>query len=684
MPVSASFFEVLGVMPALGRTFTAAEDLPGTSSRRIVLSHALWQARFGASTVIVDRMVTIDRVRFIITGVMPPGFAFPAGAEAWVPAVPSSPEMAEGKALGMIGRLREGVTIDQARADLRAAAVQVAERDPDASAGWSADVTTFREWLVPPRFRQALFVLLAAIGCLLLLACANVANLLLAQASRRQGELRLRAALGATRSRLVRLLFTESALLAALGSTLGVFLAMWLIVAIRAIGEGRIPRLDQVALQTPVLAFAAAVGLLSCVIFGIAPALHGSHLELRASLDQNLRFTRRGHRARGAIVAVEVALAMVLLTAAGLLTVSFARLAAVDPGFDTANVLAVPVELHDAGHDEAQAVRFLAELMERVRALPGVDAAGATSTNPFRQFGFRNSVTPEEARAYAPPSGLVRAGWRAVTPDYFAAAGVRVVEGRAFTANDRDEQARVVMISQSLAKELWPGRTAVGRRILWGGLTGRPREVIGVTGDIRDVTVGEEAVPMLFVPHAQVPVPSMTLLVRGPGPERVAPLVQSTLREIAPGMPLPAMSSVERNRARASAGPRFNAWLLGGFSLIAAGLAATGIYAMLAFAISERRREIAVRLALGARPGRIVQMVLSDGIRLTAAGLVSGLIAAALLTRYLETLLFEVKPSDPVIFAAVGAALVALAAVASVIPARQASRMDPLEGLRAD
>jgi putative ABC transport system permease protein len=574
--------------------------------------------------------------------------------------------------------------LDQARADLRGAAVRIAEGNPDANAGWSADAATLQSWLVPARFRQALMVLSAAIGCLLLLACANVANLLLAHTARRQGELRLRAALGARRGRLIRLLFSESALLAVLGSALGMLLARWLIFAIRAIGEGRVPRLEDVALQTPALAFAATAGLLSCVLFGIAPSLHGSHMDLRASLDHSPRFTRSGRRARGAIVAVEVALAMVLLTGAGLLAVSFARLASVDPGFTTANLLAVPIELQDATHDEDQAARFLTEITDRIKAIPGVDAAGATSTNPFRQFGFRNSVTPEEARAFAPASGLVQAGWRAVTPEFFSAARLPVIEGRAFAREDAGDDGRVVMLSQGLARQLWPDGSAVGRRILWGGLTGRPRTVIGVTGDIKDVSVEEDAVPMLFVPHAQVPLPSMTLLVRATTPERVAPLVRAALREVAPGMPLPAITSVDDNRARASSGPRFNAWLLGSFALIAAGLAATGIYAMLAFAISERRREIAVRLVLGARPATIVTMVFGEGARMTLAGIGAGLVAAALLTRYLETLLFEVRPSDPVIFAAGTLALVALAAAASLAPAWQASRIDPIEGLRRD
>nr|MBA3949128.1 ABC transporter permease [Acidobacteriota bacterium] len=645
-----------------------------------VLSHALWRDRFGASTAVIDSVVAVDRQPYRIVGVMPEGFAFPFEAEAWVPAVPSSAPMAEGKALEIIGRLRTGVTVERARADVQAVAAKLGQRDPE-SAGWSADLVPFRDWLVTPRFREAVLVLFGAVGCLLLLACANVANLLLAQASRRHAEMRMRVALGARRAQLVRLMFVESALLAAAASALGLLLAMWTIAALRVVGGGRIPRLDEVALHPPVMAFALAAAALSCLVFGIAPALHASRTDLRASLDSSQRLTRSGRRARGVIVAVEVALAVVLLTGAGLLAVSFSRLAEVHPGFETANLLAVPVELPDTEYEET-AGAFYETFMQRISALPGVERVGATTTNPFRQFGFANSVTPEEAVAFAPPSGLVQAGWRAVTPGYFEAAGVPVIAGRAFTADDRDGGERVVMVSERLAARLWPDGYAVGRRILWGGLTGRPRTVIGVAGDIRDFSLDSEAMPMLFLPHAQIPLTAMTVLVRGARPESLAAQIRAEARRLDAALPAPAMSLVDDNRARAFAGPRFNAWLLGAFALIAVTLAGTGVYAMLAFAIGERRREIALRLALGARPSTIVRMVVGEGMRMTSAGLVAGLLAALWLTRYLSSLLFGVSVSDPATFASVAAALVVLALAASLIPARQASRMDPLAGLR--
>lgn len=680
VPVTASLLGVLGVVPAHGRGFLASEDRPGGESQRIVLSHALWRDRFGADTAALDSVITLNRQPYRIVGVMPEGFAFPVDAEAWVPAVPGSASMAEGKSLEVIGRLHPGVTIERALADVQSAAVRLAQRDPE-NAGWSADLVPFRDWLVTPRFREAVLVLLGAVGCLLLLACANVANLLMAQASRRHGEMRMRVALGARRGQLVRLMFVESALLAAAASALGLLLAMWTIAALRLVGGGRIPRLDEVALHTPVIAFALAVAAVSCFVFGIAPALHASRTDLRASLDSSQRVTRTGRSARGFIVAVEVALAVVLLTGAGLLAVSFSRLANVHPGFETADLLSVPIELPDQQYEETAAL-FYESFIERVAALPGVEAVGATAANPFRQFGFANNVTPEEAVAFAPPSGLVQAGWRAVTPGYFEAAGVPVVAGRAFDAGDRDGGARVVMVSESLAARLWPDGSAVGRRILWGGLTGRPRTVVGVAGDIRDFALDGEPMPMLFLPHAQIPMTAMTVLVRAPRPESLSAQIRAEVRRLDPALPPPAIALVDDNRARAFAGPRFNAWLLGAFAVIAVTLAATGVYAMLAFAIGERRREIAVRLALGARPSTIVRMVVGEGMRMTAAGLAAGLLAALWLTRYLSSLLFGVSVSDPATFASVAAALIVLALAASLIPARQASRMDPLVGLR--
>lgn len=679
--VSASLFDVLGVPPARGRAFLRdEEDRDDAEARRILLGHALWRDRFGANPAVIGSTVTLDREPYLVTGVMPEGFDFPFETDAWVPMVANSPSMSEGKMLGMIGRLKQGVSIEDARADLARAAAAVAARDPGASAGWSADAVPLRDWLVTPRFRDALFVLLGAVGCLLLLACANVANLLMAQASRRRAELRMRVALGARRGQLARLMFVESALLASLAAGLGLLVAMWAVAALRLVGGSRIPQLDEVALHAPVIVFALAVAALSCVVFGVAPALHASRTDLGPAFD-GLRVTRAGRRTRALIVAIEMAMAVVLLTGAGMLAVSFARLTAVDPGFNTASLLAVPVEPPGPEHADA-AARFYEDLAARLAAIPGVEHAGATTTNPFRQSGFANTVTPEDAVPFAPESGLMQAGWRAVTPGYFDSAGVPILAGRAFTPGDDAEVPRVAIVSRSLADRLWPGGDALGSRFMWGGLTGRPRTIVGIAGDIRDFALDADPTPMVFVPHAQVPVPSMTLLVRTPAADAVTPRIRAALGEVDPALSAAPITRVDDSRARAVAGPRFNTWLIGAFAAIAAALAATGIYAMLAFAVGERRREIAVRLALGARPGAIVRMVVGEGLRLSLAGLAAGLVTAFWLTRYLASLLFDVSVTAPWAYAAAGAGVIAIAVLASALPARQASRIDPVAGLR--
>ena len=430
------------------------------------------------------------------------------------------------------------------------------------------------------------------------------------------------------------------------------------------------------------LLFACLAGAASVVAFGLAPALHATRLDLRSAMDQGLRTTARSHGLRGTLVVVEVAIALMLLVGSGLMATSFTRLMSVNPGFDVDRTIAMPIELSPRRYDEQQAVAFYRELQERVRAVPGVTAAGATSTNPFRQSGFSNSVTPEDRAAEAPPSGLVQAGWRSVTPGYFQAMGVPVLSGRTFTQADRQDAERVVVVSAGLARRLWPGESAVGKRMYWGGTTGRTRTVVGVTGDIRDVRLDADPPPMLFLPHAQVALPSMTLVVSAQDGASVAAALRDVLRTLDPAMPPPPIDAISVSHAAVAAGPRFNLLLFGVFAAIAVVLAITGVYAMLAFTVSERRREIAVRLALGASAPRVAQLVLRNGMGLAIAGVMVGVAAAFGATRVLSGLLFDVEPTYPLTFAAAAAGLTAVAALASYLPARQASRLDAIAILR--
>ncbi len=679
VPVTASLTEVLGVGPELGRMFTPEEDRPGIAGRRIVLSDGLWRRRFGADPKVLGRLLTLDGARYLVAGVMPPRFDFPGGADAWV-ALAADPLSDRGdKELAVIGRLAPGATMAQVRGELREIARRLSDAHPESNVGWSAEAVPFIEWIVAPRFKDAVWVLFGAVGLLLLLACANVANLLVAQAVSRRAEMRVRAALGAARGRLVRQLFTESALLAVLGTGAGVLLAVWSVDAVRALGDGRVPRLDQLRIDWTVLAFACLAGAASCLAFGLAPALHASRVDLRSGSSEGVRHTAGSRRVRHTLVVVEVALALLLLVSAGLMANSFLRLMRVNVGFNPDGAVAIPIELPSAQYPEGRVAEFYRSLLDRVRAMPGVIAAGATSTNPFRQFGFSNSVTPEDRAADAPPSGLVQAGWRSITPGFVETMGIPVLRGRTFRAEDRDGAERVVLVSQSLARRLWPGESAVGRRIYWGGTTGRTRTVVGVVGDIRDVQLDAAPTPMLFVPHAQVDVPAMTLIVRTPaGLTGVAPAVRAILRELDPALPAPAVFAIGASRAEGAAGPRLNLSLLGAFALVALVLAVTGVYAMLAFTVSEQRREIAVRLALGASGPRIARLVLRTGLGLAVLGVGVGSAAALLVTRVLSSLLYGVEPTDPLTFGAAAAILLAVAALACYLPARQASRLEPM------
>jgi predicted permease len=554
---------------------------------------------------------------------------------------------------------------------------------PESNAGWSIAAIPFGEWIVAPRFRDAVWVLFGAVGLLLLLACANVANLLVAQAASRQGEMRIRAALGAARGRLIRQLFTESALLAVLGTCAGVLVAVWSVDLVRALGDGRVPRLDELRIDSTVLAFACLAGAASCVVFGLTPAIYAARVDLRSAMDGGYRYTSGGRRLRHALVVVEVALALLLLVSAGLMANSFLRLMNVDPGFQADGAVAMSIELPPGRYPDDRVSGFYSELIERVRAVPGIVAAGATSTNPFRQSGFSNTVTPDERAADAPPSGLVQAGWRSVTPGFFAAMRIPLLEGRVFGPADRDGAERVVIVSRALAERLWPGEWAVGKRIYWGGTTGRTRTVVGVAGDIRDAQLEAEPPPMLFLPHAQLELPAMTIVARTSDDlPRVAQALRDVVRVMDSTLPAPSIQEIAANRSELAAGPRFNLYLLGAFAAIALVLAVTGVYAMLSFAVAERRREMAVRLALGASASRIARLVLRNGLTLTIAGIAAGTAAALASTRLLASLLYGVEPTDPLTFAAAASFLMLAALLACYLPARQAARLEAITVLR--
>jgi predicted permease len=683
VPVSPSLPALLGRATAQGRMFTEAEERVTGAAAPIVLSDRLWHSAFGGDHSVVGRLVRVDGGARTVVGVMPPGFDFPSGADAWVPLGADSNGDRGNKELAVIARMAPGVTVAQVRSELRAIAGNIAVAHPASNAGWSADVASFTDWLVAPRFRQATWMLFASVGLLLMLACANVANLLLARGAARQQELRLRAALGASRTRLAQQLLAEAIVLASAGTAIGVLLAAWGVAVVRSLGGARIPRLDLVSVDGSVLAFACVAGAASALAFGLVPAFTGARQDLRAGMDAGARYTTGGRGLRRTLVVVEVTLAMLLMVGAGLLGASFLRLTTVDVGFDETGTLALPVDLPSSSYPEERVAGFYRELQDRLRSIPSVTAVGATSTNPFRQFGFSNSVTPEERAAEAPPSGLVQAGWRSVTPGLFEALRVPIKAGRVFTEADDGRGERVAIASESLARRLWPGESAIGKRIFWGDTSGRTRTIVGVVGDVRDVQLDAEPGLLLFLPHGQIDLPAMTVIVRvAAETEGVTAALRRVLHEMDPGLPAPDIERVASGRSELTSGPRFNLVLLGTFALIGVVLAATGVYAMLAFAVTERRREMAVRVALGATAERVAGLVLREGMVLATIGVVSGSLLGLAGARVMSGLLFGIQPTDPATFLSAAAVLLVVAIAACLVPARRAVRVDTMTLLR--
>jgi predicted permease len=685
MAVTHSLFPLLGVAPAIGRTFLAEEDAPGRDTRVAVLSHSLWTARFGADPSVVGRVVTLDRQPYTVIGVMPDGFDFPK-AEIWVPLAPDPGRDRDDHWLEMVGRLRPGATVQAAQQDLSALSRGIAVQHPEI-AGWGVRVEPLSDSIVGPRFRQTMLVLLAGVGCLLLMACINLANLLFARATARETEIGVRAALGADRFRLVRQLLTESIVLALIGAGVGLLGARWALALLRSLAPAGVPRLDEIGLDGRMLAFTLALGLLTSVIFGLVPALRASRVELAETLRKGGRGAASGHRhTRDALVVIQVALAMVLLIGAGLLMRSFLRLQGTDPGFDTQQLAAVSIQLDGATYAEPwQRNLFVNELIERIEAIPGVTAAGATGVDPLSGWNLVNDVTPAERAAEVGPSGYLRAGWRPVTPGFFGTMGIPLVQGRVFSDSDPWDGPKIVVISRTIAQQLWPGESAVGKQLFWGGIDGTPRTVIGVVGDIRDVDLEGTAPPLIFVPNQELTWPAITVVVRSAGnPAGIAAAVHKQIRALDPTMPVPEFLPLERTVVQAAAGPRFRSLLIGGFALIALLLAGVGVYGVTAFGVARRTREFGVRLALGASPAEVSRSVVRRGAALGAAGVALGILGAWWVTRFLGTLLYRVSPTDEVTFVAVALLLGGVALLASYLPARRATRVDPMVALRAE
>lgn len=685
--VTSSFFPLLGIAPVLGRSFTTMEDRTGGNNRVVVIGHDLWMHRFGADSTMLGHDITLDGLSYTLVGIMPAGFTFPTPAELWVPLVPNPSRDRDEHDLTVIARLGPGITLDRAGADLRRIATELATEHPRTNAGWGARAESFSDWLVGARLERAVLVLFGAVAFLLVMACANIANLLIARGSARHKELAIRAAVGASRARLAAQLLAESLVLALLGAAAGLGVASWATALVRGMGPADIPRLRDVGMNTHALAFALILALVTCVLFGVLPAVQLSRVALRSALERGNRGTTAHRRAgiRGVLVIVQVALAMMLLAGAGLMFGSFLRLQAVPTGFEASNVLTVPLDLPDSRYSDARRLAFFERVRTRIASLPGVETVGATSTDPLRQWGFSNDVTPADRAAEAPAGGFMQAGWRSVTPGFFRAMGIPLLNGRVFTAADGTGGQQPVVITRGMAARLWPGEDPLGKRVYWGGTDGAPHTVVGVVGDIRDVQLDAEPAPIMFLPYDEVPVPGMTLVIRTSGdPSGVAGAVRRELREEDAELPLPEVGSLSRNRSEAVAEPRFRMLLLASFAGAALLLATVGVYGVMAFSVAQRTRELGLRMALGARARRVFALVLKQGMVLAGIGVIVGLAGALAVTRVLQSLLFEVSATDPFILGAVALLLGAVTLIGAYLPARRAARVDPIIALREE
>lgn len=677
--VSQGFLDVLGVTPATGRNFTADEDRPG-GEPAVILSHDIWRQRFNSDPAVVGRTIRLDGNNHVVVGVMPRDFSF-LPADVWVPLRAAAQTDRTNHSLDLVARLSEGTSIDAARAELQSIAAGIA-REHASQAGWSVRVTPLTEWLVGPAFRRTVWTLLASVVLLLLIACANVANLLLARAAYRRGEVSIRTALGAGRLHIVRQLLLESLLLATAGGWIGIVISFWIADALSALTADLLVVPPAVTTDGRVLLFATALILLTTVIFGLLPAWNAASGARPPNTGEGERVSSSNRRMTESFVVAQVTVAMVLLVGSGLMIRSFWRLQNVDPGFVADDVLAVPLSLPDDQGSPERAPTFFNDLFTRLESLPGVVSVGATTTNPFRQWGFSNNVTPEDRAAETPPTGLLQAGWRAVTPGFFESLRIPVMAGRVFTSRDGADGQRSVVVSASLARALWPERDAVGRRLYWGGVDGTPWTVVGVVGDVRDLRVETPPQPMLYLPHRNIPLGSMTVLVRkDPGAGDLAAAIRDAVHGIDPSLPVPEVHTLAANREAAVSTPRIRTLVLTLVGTVALALASVGLYGLVAFGVAQRVREIGIRMALGASRSDIVRLFLSRGLVLAAVGVTAGLLGAWMLSRAHESLLFETEVRDPLLFTAAAAVLAAVMAFASYLPARRAAALDPVRVL---
>lgn len=688
---SAALFDLLGVAPFLGRGFTSNDDRDGADPV-VVISYGFWQRHFGGQANAVGQKLRLDERNVTVIGVLPPGFEFPVkGSDLWM-TLSMNPAQANARAaflLSVVGRLKSGITMAQASSEMETIALSMEQAFPRSNTGVRFAIEPLREQQGGGA-RRMLYLLVGAVGCVLLIACVNVANLLLARASVRERELAVRAALGAGRQRLLRQMLTESVLLSLLGGGCGLLLAWWGVRALRAIETGGLVRLDQVGLDGRVLSFTLGVSLLTSVLFGLAPALHSSRLKMNQTLKDGGRGTadRAGNRLRGAFVIAEVALSLVLLVGAGLLIRSFVQLLRVDSGFRSERLLTLRVELSQAKlQDPSQGVSFYQQVLECIQALPGVEAVSIVNALPIATPGMRSALTFEDKPD--PPPGQPQLGNnRVISPDYFRSLGIPLLGGRALTLQDNASAPPVAVINQSLARRYWGDENPLGKRFKVGVRNADSQwlTVVGLVGDVRQEGLSNLPLPEFYTPftqsHARMARPRV-LAVRTVGdPLALAGTIKSAIWSIDRDQTIYEVQTMEEIVGKWLAPRRFSLMLLGLFATLALVLGGIGMYGVISYGVTQRRKEIGLRMALGASHRDIIHLVVRQGMLLTAAGIALGFAASLALTRFIAGFLYDVRTYDPLTLIGIILLLSAVAWLACWIPARRATKVDPLIILR--
>jgi predicted permease len=694
--VSSDTFDLLGVSPELGRTFQPGEDEP--NHHVVVISDRLWKQQFGGDPGIVGRPITLDNSGYTVVGVMPANFRYPLQREPaaiWSTLSPlnettdNSPPMVQHRGahfLTCIARLKPGVTLAQAQAAIDVIAGSLSKQYPDTNKYMSVHLSSEQERLTGP-IRPALLVMMIAVGLVLLIACVNVANLLLARATTRGREIAIRTAMGAGRIRVLRQLLTESLLLAIVAGIFGAALAVWGSDVLVRWSPENLPRVGEIHIDGWALAFTAGLSLLTGILFGLAPALQSTHSNIVEALKEgSLSMTagRSRHGLRSSLVIVEMALALILLVSAGLLIRSLIRLQDVNPGFDPHKVMTASLDLPDAKYSDPKKAEFFRELIPQLEAIPGVQSAAAVFPLPMSGDEIRTSFQIE-GRPVA-KSDESHTSVRAVTPNYFGTMRIPLLQGREFTERDDSRATKVLIVNQAFAQQFFPGENPIGKHILAGiANAGEPpmREIIGVVGNVKFEDLTTEFSPESYIPYGQLQFGSVTIVVRSSkDPEGLAKPIASVVQSLDKDLPTYSPKTVEQYLDGTIAVPRFNTFLLAIFAALAMVLTAVGLYGVISYTVAQRTHEIGIRMALGAQPGDMMRLVVSQGMTLALFGVAVGLVAALGLTRFLSSLLFGVSSTDPVSFAAVVAMLFAVVLLACYIPARRAMRVDPMVALR--